>query len=173
MKKDLRVSRSLFTVLLLMVSMRLVFTNYGGAVMAQGVTSSLGGSGVIFSERDTELAARDNPMSSLQGPYWTPTGAQVMEAESALTAYLKSHHSDEPAMLVKQRFHQYRFQYLGYSDHGKRFILINGFCDSFWKEDDSWKTRFVFVLDGGACFFHARFRVADSKIVEFETNGES
>ncbi len=128
--------------------------------------------GVIFSAQQAMQAAQAAPISGIQGPYWTPTERQIKRLKTSFTSYVRRQKSG-PARYVGQHFEDYRFQYVGYSDHGVQLVLINGFCESFWKNDNSWRTDLVVVLDGGACFFQARYRMSDLKLVQFEVNGEA
>lgn len=54
-----------------------------------------------------------------------------------------------------------------------RSLLINAFCDSYLHPDAKWKQHFVVVLDGGDCFFRARYNPGTSTIDDIEINGET
>jgi hypothetical protein len=148
-----------------------VSMSYGSAAVSAS-DNSLSENGVIFSSRETELAAKEHPMIGLQAPYWKPTAEDTKSIRVALTAYLRLHGSEATAQ-VAGHLGEYRLQYLGYSDDGGRFVLVNGFCKSFWESESSWKSSLVFVLDGGSCFFRANYRIMDSKVIKFEASGES
>ncbi len=102
------------------------------------------------------------------GPYWTPSQEQVDKLEKKLPAYLKDQlksHS-EPLRIDLSK---YKRQYFGYSLNGKKVIYVNAFCDYF----DYWKTTFVFVFDGGQCFFQAAYDPETYKFLSFSVNGEA
>jgi hypothetical protein len=143
-----------------------------GSASPSAKDSSLTENEAIFSSQETEQAAKEHPMIGLQSPYWKPTTADMKSIRVALIAYLRLHGSGSNAN-VAGHLDEYRLQYLGYSDDGERFVLVNGFCRSFWESQVSWRSSLVFVLDGGSCLFRANYRIEDSKVIKFEVNGES
>jgi hypothetical protein len=97
---------------------------------------------------------------------WEPTSRQLDEAESALNAAIPAaarNHGFVP------KWSQYRFQYQGRGSLPMhKFIYINAFCSSgFLKPDNRW----VVVMDGGACFFRAKFDVEAHKLYDISVNG--
>lgn len=143
-------------------------TSYGSA-SASEKQGFLTENVVVFSDEDTEEAAKEHPMIGLQAPYWEPTTSDMKSIKAALSAYLRLHRRDLGSD-VTERLDEYRLQLLGYSDGGAKFVLVNGFCKSFWGSHPSWKDSLVFVLDGGSCLFHASYGIQGSKIVRFEVN---
>jgi hypothetical protein len=63
----------------------------------------------------------------------------------------------------------YTFQYQGQELRGRRFVLINAFCIPP-REDV--KTQFLLVLDGGPCFFRAKYDPSRKTFYELEFNGD-
>jgi hypothetical protein len=128
--------------------------------------------GVIFSEKETEQFAAKALKGEILGPYWTPTGAEIKRARLALTTYIGRFGKNRSTSLTNE-LGDYRLQYLGYTDRNEKYVFINGLCKEFWQTNGVWKTEPVVVFDGGDCYFRARYRVLDSKIVRFEVNGDS
>lgn len=128
--------------------------------------------GVIFSATETERVASTVLRGEIQGPYWVPSGVDIQHLKRALNSYLKQQ-ADGSSRELASHFAEYRMQYLGYTDHGKRYIFVNGFCKNFWQTNNTWKSDFVAIFDGGDCYFRARYGVTEAKIVDFVVNGES
>jgi hypothetical protein len=125
---------------------------------------------VVFTAEQTEAAAKAYPITQLGGtPYWMPTRGQIAKARRSFAEYLRRKPQNDPALYVGNRMSSYRIQYLGYGD---QMILLNGFCDSSFKQHTAWQTDLVVVLDGGKCYFQARYAAKSGEIVEFQTNGE-
>jgi hypothetical protein len=66
----------------------------------------------------------------------------------------------------------YKRQSVGYTDGGKRWILVNGICERYWQKNASTlRDSVIVVLDGGPCFFMARYDPSISKFDELVING--
>jgi hypothetical protein len=72
-----------------------------------------------------------------------------------------------------RQFRDYRFQYYGIKKEGKKVVVINAFCVTYWEHAKDWRTALVMVMDGGACFFQAEYDVTDGKITSVRSNGEA
>jgi hypothetical protein len=127
--------------------------------------------GVIFSAALVEKTA-DRPFGEVTAPFWTPSPTDVAAAEAALRNYLETR-GDRAANAIAVKLDTYRRQYLGDSPGGNRSILINAFCNGYLKHEPDWHRSFVIVLDGGDCFFRARFDPRTSTIEMFEVNGSA
>jgi hypothetical protein len=110
-----------------------------------------GNPGVIL---DVETYSHD-----LEG--WTPTEAQLQEAEDAVPA-VGDDGVREPEM------DGYR-QYVGIIDDGERKIVINSMCD----EIDDWENKFIMIADGGSCFWNALYNVDTGEMEYLIVNGEA
>jgi hypothetical protein len=122
--------------------------------------------GVIFSEKQT----LESGFEFQQNSAWLPTLTQVEELEAELPQYLaKSNHPDAGAMIAQ--LPKYRRQYLGYIDEGHRRIYVNAFCQGANASDESWRTRFVLVQDGGSCYFQAIYDVDSKRFIRLRVNG--
>ncbi len=102
---------------------------------------------------------------------WTPNAEMVTTLETRLPAYLAQQQTKFSARQapIVERLAQYKFQYWGEMENGKRVITINAFCAAF----DDWKTQRVFVLDGGDCFFNLQYDVDSGTFFDLQVNGEA
>ena len=136
-----------------------------GSISVPAAASSVGDSqGVIFSAEQI----KNQKFINVPGPYWTPSKEQVDKLEKKLPAYLKNQ-SNTNSKALEIDLQKYKRQYFGYSLSGNKVIYVNAFCDYF----DYWKTTFVFVFDGGQCFFQATYDPESDKFVSFGVNGEA
>lgn len=126
--------------------------------------------GVVFSGKQTEQSAKVQPTLHIGAPYWTPSEGEIRQLESALPEFLER--SNGAAKIVR-KLSSYRRQYLGYSDNGEKWILVNSFCEGYWKRDASWQNIAVVVYDGGDCYFRVRYRVLSRSFSGLDINGES
>lgn len=129
---------------------------------------------VIFSEKQAEesgigswFAQGDEPIQ-----YWTPVEENILALEDALGAYLQDNpdrfrNSETP---VWERLNEYNRQYIGIILDGKQIIYANYFCDSV---ESDWKKDFVFVMDGGECFFQFKYEVESAEFFDLQVNGEA
>ncbi len=102
---------------------------------------------------------------------FTPDNATVAALEKELPNFLaqnqKQFHAQKAP--IAERLVQYKFQYWGEIENGKRVIFVNAFCANF----DDWKTRRVFVLDGGDCFFNLKYDIDSGTFFDLQVNGEA
>lgn len=129
-------------------------------------------SGVIFS---AELAERDVQATSMLGvasPFWTPTVQQIAQLEDGLKSYLQSVGTQETNVIVAG-LSSYKRQYFGYFDRGKKWILVNAFCEEYWNKDGSWHGQIAIAYDGGPCFFRVHYDPLTSQFDRLEINGEA
>ena len=102
---------------------------------------------------------------------WQPSVADVVSALD----YLKHDYGlwlGKRATDVKP-WREYRFQYYGIRKKGRKIVYLNAFCSSYWDEAQDWRTKLVLVMDGGSCFFHAKFDVDSAGIISVVMNGEA
>ncbi|MBI3125908.1 MAG: hypothetical protein HYZ10_16040 [Ignavibacteriales bacterium] len=125
-------------------------------------------SGVIFSEKQTK-EIKLLPFSEKK-EFWTPTKSDVEELEKYLPVWISKNELDVAKGILKD-LKNYKRQYLGFLENGKRFIYVNAFCKSFYKNDKSWRTHFVFVMDGGSCFFQIIYDCDKKSFSRFLING--
>jgi hypothetical protein len=104
--------------------------------------------------------------------YWTPTESEVLSIETELGSFLKENanafrFTETP---VWERLEEYSRQYLGIILGEKKIIYANFFCRSF---ETDWRKEFVFVLDGGSCFFQFMYDINTSEFFDLRVNGEA
>lgn len=128
---------------------------------------------VIFSEK---LAKEQGIGSWFAGgeniEYWTPAEEDVLALQSGLSSFLEQNPDrfnslDKP---VWERLDDYNAQYTGIILNGKRVIYANYLCDSAQLE---WKDNFVFVADGGDCFFQFQYDVDNVEYFDLQVNGNA
>lgn len=120
--------------------------------------------GVIF----TAKQIGNQKYVTVPGPYWTPSQEQIDRLEKKLPVYLKGQ-SKSYSKPLKIDLSKYRRQYIGYSLSSNKVIYVNAFCHSF----DYWKKTFVFVFDGGQCFFQVTFDPETDRFLNFSVNGDA
>jgi hypothetical protein len=106
-------------------------------------------------------------------PFWTPSPEQIAQLEVQLKPYLERATTPQ-AKVIAAGLGSYKRQYLGISDDGgRRWIFVNGFCEGFWKRDDSWRDEFVIVFDGGTCYFQVLYDPSSSQFGPLAINGNA
>ena len=122
--------------------------------------------GVTFTEKQTLESGCEFQNRSL----WVPALTQIEELETNLPQHLaKSNHPDAGAMVA--RLPNYRRQYLGFIDEGHQRIYVNAFCQAHTANDESWRTEFVLVQDGGSCYFQIIYDVESKSFIRLSVNG--
>ena len=64
----------------------------------------------------------------------------------------------------------YNRQYVGIILDGKKMVYANYFCDSLETE---WSKDFVFVLDGGDCYFQFKYDPDSAEFFDLQVNGSA
>jgi hypothetical protein len=105
--------------------------------------------------------------------YWSPIEADVHKMESGLPAYLQENKSafymtDAP---VWERLGNYNRQYVGIILEGRKVIYASYLCQN--GADTEWQEQFIFVADGGACYFHFKFDTSTGEFYDLLVNGEA
>src|SRR5262245_20976511 len=90
-----------------------------------------------FSAEHVERSGADR-VFGVTPPYWTPSPEQIALLEAQLKPYLGRVRLPK-AKAIAARLGRYKRQYFGYTDGGKRWILVNGFCEGRWKKEDTWR----------------------------------
>ena len=126
-------------------------------------------SGVIFSAKQTEQIKQTHRFIPISSPFWTPTDKDVALIQSKLPFYLKNWSPtaeaiselepgldkaefDRKSKEIAKNLKSYRLQYLGYSVADRRMIMINGFCEEYWRKARS-------LLVGTLCWYGRRWSV--------------
>lgn len=111
---------------------------------------------------------------------FTPTIAEIGIAKQLSEQYIDSLENNAGAKKVKKscKILQYKYadylrQYVGYTDsNGHRIIFMNAVCTSVGKKVDL-KNEWIFVLDGGSCFYQIKVDLTTEKCFNFRVNGNS
>jgi hypothetical protein len=156
----------------------------GGA--ASQDTPRLVETGVIFSAQQIERSAEINRLFDGVRPLWTPAPEDIARLESKLKPFLEDVSNGKltevadywwrvpsQAKEILARVESYKRQYVGLTHGGKRWIYVNSFCEELWKRDDSWRDRFVMVLDGGSCFFTVLYDPSTQQFERLMINGHA
>ena len=102
--------------------------------------------------------------------YWTPAKADVQKLEEKIEFYLRKT-ADRRSPALWSKLAEYRRQYAGVVENGRRKIYANFFCNTAQIKD--WKTRPVAVEDGGDCFFQIKYDVEAGTFSNLYINGEA
>jgi hypothetical protein len=132
--------------------------------------SEVNPNGVIFTSGQSQ-ANIDALGGNITGT-WTPTAADVAQLEADLPAFLQgAQHAwlraDPP---IWERAPGYMRQYLGIVQDDTQLIYANFFCTA---DGDDWRTVFVFVMDGGDCYFQLKYNPQTREFSAFSVNGEA
>ena len=103
--------------------------------------------------------------------YWTPTEEDVLLLEDKIPSFLREHSNSfrrEPP--VWEQLDNYKRQYAGLILNGRRIIYGNFFCSD---RGTDWKQDWVFVMDGGDCFFQLQFDVESRTFNGLMVNGDA
>ncbi len=127
--------------------------------------------GKIYTAAEAERLSAGTYAHDLKNvtPYWTPSDSDIRALEAALPVFLaKSWPADRGRLddLVK-----YRRQYFGLSRDSQRVIFVNAFCGSFAETTPDWQEHFVFVFDGGGCFFQVYYDPSKKEFHGLRVNG--
>ena len=114
----------------------------------------------VIPERRAEEVGPGTWLSSgmeIEG-YWTPTEEDILLLEENLPSFLQENSTSfrrEPP--VWEQLNNYKRQYAGLIIHGSKIIYGNFFCSDPGMD---WKKEWIFVRDGGDCFFQLQFDIA-------------
>lgn len=70
-----------------------------------------------------------------------------------------------------KKWDTYRFQYQGQENNGRRFVYINAFCD--FGKNTNLSSGFIFVFDGGSCYFQVKYDPIVDTYFDTSINGEA
>ena len=103
---------------------------------------------------------------------WVPTDKEVLALEEQLVAYLIQQRDafDSWQAPIEERLPNYRRQYWGVIEDGKRLIEANFFCDALHTD---WTEQVVHVDDGGDCYFRVRYDPEAKTFSDLVVNGSS
>lgn len=99
---------------------------------------------------------------------WSPAPEQVSELRISLASYVKQQALTQHLQLPK--WQNYTFQFQGQVDAGQKIIFVNAFCIT---PPEQAKRQFVFVFDGGPCFFQVKYNPNQKLFYQLMFNGEA
>jgi hypothetical protein len=103
---------------------------------------------------------------SVPGGSWSPTNDQIASLRAEIEPFVKSQARERGLELKK--WSSYSFQFQGQVEAGRNVVFVNAFCvvpPSYTSE------RFVLVLDGGPCFFQAKYDPLAKRFIHLAFNG--
>lgn len=104
------------------------------------------------------------------GGGWRPTTEQVIALEAVLLDALAAYPEREE--LKGDLLNEYRRQYVGFEQNGRKLIYGNFFPFGSWN-DPEWRSRPTQVCDGGPSYFGVAYDVEASQVVEIAFNGRA
>lgn len=97
---------------------------------------------------------------------------EIEMAECILKDSILAWRSPTPGAGDLRAFDEHQRQYCGLvSGHGERLVFINAFCDR--DQQRGWKRHWVFVLDGGDCYWQAVINLTSGRVEWYEENGDA
>lgn len=111
---------------------------------------------------------------------FTPTIEEIVIVKQLSKNHIDSLEYVRELKIVKEYGKQLKFsdsdyyrQYVGYIDSkGNRIVLVNAVCKSYGQKSDLRKD-WIFVFDGGTCFYQIRVDLTAKKCFDFSINGEA
>jgi hypothetical protein len=100
--------------------------------------------------------------------YWTPSEKDVLALEEGLVSYLQNNSDRFYETPVWEKLDDYNRQYIGVILDGKRIVYANFFCSNTGR---NWRKEFIFVLDGGECFFQFKYDPNSGEFFDLQVNG--
>jgi hypothetical protein len=112
--------------------------------------------------------AEDLRWIKVRGP-WEPPPTIVRDLEAQLEPFARK------AAKLKGRtlrnWEEYRFQYQAQATEGRRYIFVNALCHVYPKRDLA--KEIVLVLDGGSCYFNAKYDPERRQYYDLSINGDA
>ncbi|HEX8649328.1 MAG TPA: hypothetical protein VF708_00690 [Pyrinomonadaceae bacterium] len=123
---------------------------------------------IVPGERGAEFV---KALSGKEGKeYWTPSKDDVRQLEEKIEFYLRKV-SDRRSPALWSKLKDYRRQYAGLVENGRKKIYANFFCKTAQITD--WKMNPVVVEDGGDCFFQIKFDIEAGTFSDLYINGNA
>jgi hypothetical protein len=143
------------------------------ACTSQPAPNAEGKNWVAFSADKAQADQMLDWLFPVKAEYWSPAKADIHKIESGLPAYLQENKSafymtDAP---VWDQLDEYKSQYVGVVLEGRKIIYASYLCRI--GEDTNWKENFIFVADGGACYFQFKFDTSTGEFFDLLVNGEA
>jgi hypothetical protein len=145
-----------------------VFSSWAGCTTATSTNTWT----VIPEGRAEEMSLGTwlSPNADIEG-YWTPTEEDVLLVEEKLPSFLQENsNSFRRQPPVWEQLDSYKRQYAGLVLNRRKIIYGNFFCSDTGRD---WKKEWIFVLDGGDCFFQIQFDIASGTFSGLMVNGDA
>jgi hypothetical protein len=111
-------------------------------------------------------AADSQRWVQVAGGLWQPSPATLSELEAALKPAVASAARNRGRLPL---WSDYTFQFQGRTTLlGRRYVYVNAFCGH---EGGNLREDWVRVLDGGACYFSAKYDPNRKLVYDVEVNG--
>jgi hypothetical protein len=113
--------------------------------------------------------AEESTWIRVQGGVWQPSDKSI----SRIKVNLETHMIAQAKLMGRplNAWSTYRFQYQGQEEKGLKFIYINAFC--YFDRNTNLSKTFVFVFDGGSCFFQVKYDPLADKFFDTFINGDA
>lgn len=143
------------------------------ACTSQSVSSAKGKDWIAFSADKAQADQMLDWLFPAEAEYWSPTEADIRAVEEDLPAYLQENQSaflmtESP---VWEQLEEYNRQYVGVILEGRKVIYANYLCRN--GAEVKWQEQFVFVLDGGACYFQFKYDTSAGQFFDLQVNGDA
>jgi hypothetical protein len=96
--------------------------------------------------------------------YWTPTLQDIKGIEPVILNYLSKEGNQ-----VYKKIGNYKRQYVGIIINKQRILYVNFFCG----DEPHFRTKEIFVKDGGDCFFQIKINMINRKGIYLNINGNA
>jgi len=112
--------------------------------------------GIIFTAEETAEMINEMRNPDITGPLWTPSIEQIRAFERDFVNYKQKDTNYQ--VRAKRSLELYKRQYFGITAQGKKVILVNFFCEQYWKFSDDWRRKVVVSRNyTGDCYFMVRY----------------
>jgi hypothetical protein len=127
--------------------------------------------GKIYDAKQAEEFSKARFAEGLAGaaPFWTPSEAEVRVLERSLPEFLAAHWPKDRGPKIDASRH--KRQYFGVTRNGHKLVFVNAFCEEHTQQDPDWSKHFVFVFDGGSCFFQLYYDPSANSFLDLRVNG--
>ncbi len=155
--------RKIFLVLILFLT----------ACTSQPASNAEGKNWVAFSADKAQADQMLDWLFPAAAEYWSPTETDIRPLEGRLPAYLQENKFAfyMTETLIWERLDEYNRQYVGIVLEGRKVIYASYLCKN--GEDTKWKEQFMFVANGGACYFKFKFDTSTGEFFDLQVNGEA
>jgi hypothetical protein len=118
----------------------------------------------------TAAAANPPHWVEVVGGTWRPSPEVLSHIEAALKVAVPNAAANRGHL---PEWHSYTFQFQGRTPvTGRRYVFVNAFCDVLPNHADLTKA-WIQVMDGGACFFSAKYDPGSRQLYDLVVNGDA